>query len=299
MGITAATGFFDGVHLGHRAVLERLVSLAKERGTSSLVLSFWPHPRTVLQKDAAAFRLLSSLSEKRERILSLGVDRFCTLPFTKAFALTSARDFFKDFLCGTYGVDTLLVGYDHRLGHDGRHSFDYLSEQARGLPLSLVRVPAFTLHGEHLSSTRIRQELSTGRVEKANTFLGYDYRLSGVVVQGCRNGRKMGFPTANMKLYEPLKQWPADGVYAVRVRILDRDYYGMTNIGWRPTIVRSVGRTIETHILDFDEDVYGLSIQIAFVKRLRNEKAFPSLRELIDQLHRDEVSVRNFFNGSE
>jgi riboflavin kinase/FMN adenylyltransferase len=290
----ATTGFFDGVHLGHRLVIERLVSLARERGDESLVVTFWPHPRAVLQDGARELRLLNSLEEKKELLRSLGVDRVEVLDFTRSFAALTAEQYLREILRDRYGVTTLLMGYDNRLGSD-RLTADTLKPIAEGIGMELKELLPLSFRpseasGE-ISSTQIRTALENGDIVSAAEMLGYGYSLKGVVVAGNRLGRTIGFPTANMKLYEPLKLVPGRGVYAVEAEVLGKKYRGMTNIGLRPTVGGSF-TTIETHILDFDEDIYGLPLRITFLRRLRDEVHFPSLEALKDQLEKDRDCCR-------
>ena len=290
----ATTGFFDGVHLGHRLVIERLVSLAHERGDESLVVTFWPHPRAVLQDGARELRLLNSLEEKKELLRSLGVDRVEVLDFTRSFAALTAEQYLREILRDRYGVTTLLMGYDNRLGSD-RLTADTLKPIAEGIGMELKELLPLSFRpseasGE-ISSTQIRTALENGDIVSAAEMLGYGYSLKGVVVAGNRLGRTIGFPTANMKLYEPLKLVPGRGVYAVEAEVLGKKYRGMTNIGLRPTVGGSF-TTIETHILDFDEDIYGLPLRITFLRRLRDEVHFPSLEALKDQLEKDRDCCR-------
>ena len=290
----ATTGFFDGVHLGHRLVIERLVSLAHARGDESLVVTFWPHPRAVLQDGARELRLLNSLEEKKELLRVLGVDRVEVLDFTRSFAALTAEQYLREILRDRFGVTTLLMGYDNRLGSD-RLTAAALKPNADGIGMELVELSPLSFRpseasGE-ISSTQIRTALESGDIESAAEMLGYGYALKGVVVAGNRLGRTIGFPTANMKLYEPLKLVPGRGVYAVEAEVLGKKYRGMTNIGLRPTVGGSF-TTIETHILDFDEDIYGLPLRITFLRRLRDEVHFPSLEALKDQLEKDRDCCR-------
>ena len=290
----ATTGFFDGVHLGHRLVIERLVSLAHARGDESLVVTFWPHPRAVLQDGARELRLLNSLEEKKELLRVLGVDRVEVLDFTRSFAALTAEQYLREILRDRFGVTTLLMGYDNRLGSD-RLTADSLKPIADGMGMELMELSPLSFRpseasGE-ISSTQIRTALEEGDITSAAEMLGYGYALKGVVVAGNRLGRTIGFPTANMKLYEPLKLVPGRGVYAVEAEVLGKKYRGMTNIGLRPTVGGSF-TTIETHILDFDEDIYGLPLRITFLRRLRNEVHFPSLEALKEQLEKDRDCCR-------
>ena len=288
----ATTGFFDGVHYGHRLVIERLVSEAHRRGDESLVVTFWPHPRAVLQDGARELRLLTTLEEKKALLTELGVDRIEVLDFTRAFASLSAERYIREVLQGRFGVTTLLMGYDNRLGSD-HLTVGSLRPVAEGIGLEVLEVEALdgTVDHHPVSSTTIRKALTAGGVEEAAGMLGYPYALEGVVVAGNRLGRTIGFPTANMKLYEPLKLVPGNGVYAVDVQVLGRTYRGMTNIGTRPT-VGGTFTTIETHILDFDEDIYGLPLRITFLRRIRDEVYFPSLDALKEQLEKDREACR-------
>ena len=323
----ATTGFFDGVHCGHRLVIDRLVSLAHARGDESLVVTFWPHPRAVLQDGARELRLLSTLEEKKSLLHGLGVDRVEVLDFTRRFASLTAGQYLRDVLQARFGVTTLLMGYDNRLGSDRLTAAD-LGPIARELGMELIvagmrplgtdipepsspTTPPIASDGPlplmwprvatgsgmsvpkglPVSSTRIRNALEIGDIAAANGMLGYGYALEGVVVAGNRLGRTIGFPTANMKLYEPLKLIPARGVYAVQVDVRGQTYRGMTNIGVRPTVGGTVP-TIETHILDFSEDIYGLPLRITFLRRIRNEVRFPSLDALKAQLENDREACR-------
>ena len=305
------TGFFDGVHLGHRHVLSAVVSSARERGEEAVVVTFWPHPRTVLQQDAREFRILTSLEEKKALLLAAGIDRVEVIPFTREFAAMKADEYLQ-LLADKYGASLVVMGYDNRIGSD-RLTIDALtgafesrkpsSLRSLSLPTSLRAVgplpftwPRAAMVSEDsnapvISSTKIRKALQEGRVEEANGMLGYRYGLYGVVVAGNQMGRTMGFPTANMQLYEPLKLVPANGVYAVEAEVLGTTYKGMCNIGMRPT-VGGASRTIETHILDFDQDIYGLPLRIRFLRRIRDERKFPSLEALRKQLTLDALNCK-------
>ena len=279
----ATIGFFDGVHLGHRRVIETLVSRARETGREAVVVTFWPHPRAVLQQDARDLRLLTTLEEKKQMLQSLGVDRVEVLPFNRKLASLTAQQFVDDILINNIGIDTLVAGYDNKIGSDGTPVM-----QIRGLEIICTDEVSSK---EHISSTVIRKKLEEGKVEDAAEMLGYGYALKGVVVAGNRLGRTLGYPTANMRLYEPLKLVPGHGVYAVDVEVLGREYKGMTNIGTRPT-VGGQSVTVETHILDFDEDIYGLPLTIRFRRRIRDEIHFSSLDALKAQLALDALNCK-------
>ena len=290
MAVVVATGFFDGVHTGHRLVIRELVRSANERGEESLVITFWPHPRNVLQDDARNLRLLTSLKEKKLHLSALGVDWVEVMTFSREFSKMTTEEYLRDIVRGRFGASTIVLGYDNRLGSD-LLSPDETEAIALSLGLDVIRTP----RGLEASSTMIRNALQDGRIEDANAMLGYGYSLDGVVVAGNRLGRTIGFPTANMQLYEPLKLIPSDGVYAVEVETLGKRFRGMCNIGVRPTVSSGEHRTVETHILDFDEDIYGLDIRITFLRKLRDERPFPSLEALREQLKRDETDVLRVF----
>ena len=284
--MVVATGFFDGVHVGHRLVIKQLVEAAAVRGDESMVVTFWPHPRNVLQKEARSLRLLTTLAQKREALMKLGVDRVEILQFTKDFSTLTMRDYLS-LLIEKYGTRTILLGYDNRVGSDAAGA-DEVAAVAEELGLEVLRAQMVPSEkGYAVSSTKIRARLEEGDVEGASAMLGYDYSLHGVVVAGNRLGRTIGFPTANMQLYEPLKLIPGNGVYFVKVHTLGKDYFGMCNIGCRPTVGSGNTRTIETHIFDFDEDIYGLDLEVTFISHIREEVRFGSLDELRVQLEKD------------
>ena len=285
--MVVATGFFDGVHLGHRLVIRKLVEMAKNAGDESLVVTFWPHPRNVLQKDARQLRLLTSLSEKKRMLGELGVDRVEVLPFTREFSRMTTLEYLRDVVVGRFGARCIVLGYDNRMGNDATDA-DFVEKTALSLGLEVVRMDNLRFTDQvAISSTKIRDRLQEGDVVQANQMLGYNYSLCGVVVGGHRLGRTLGYPTANMQLYEPLKLIPARGVYFVKVNTLGRDFFGMCNIGCRPTLGEGKERTIETHIFDFYEDIYGLDIEVSFLSKIRDEVRFSTLEELKCQLSRD------------
>ena len=285
--MVVATGFFDGVHLGHREVLKTLVSSARERGEEALVITFSQHPRTVLQQDAGKLRFLTTPEEKRLLLESAGAGRVETIPFTQEFASLSARDYISELLVKRYGVSSLILGYDNRLGGD-RLSAPQLRELCAGMGLDARIVPPYRLaDGSTVSSTKIRGLIASGKIEEANAMLGGRYMLSGVVVSGKQLGRTIGFPTANTVCSNPLKLVPGRGVYVTEVTVLGRRYYGMTN----------VGDVIETNIFDFDESIYGLELGLRFITRIRDMRAMNGLEELKKQLSLDRSAAREIISS--
>ena len=284
--MVVATGFFDGVHVGHRLVIEQLVKAAAVRGDESMVVTFWPHPRNVLQKEARSLRLLTTLQEKKDILSGLGVDHVEVMQFTREFSDMTTEDYLR-VLMDRFGVKTVLIGYDNRMGSNADGA-DQVARTAESLGLEVIRTDMVTSElGYAVSSTKIRERLEAGDVQAASAMLGYDYTLHGVVIAGNRLGRTIGFPTANMQVYEPLKLVPGNGVYFVKVETLGRSLFGMCNIGCRPTVASGNARTIETNIFGFDEDIYGLDMNVTFIAKIRDEIRFDSLDALRRQLEID------------
>ena len=281
--MVVTTGFFDGVHTGHRVVIQRLVCEARNRGQKSLVITFWPHPRTVLQNGARELRLLNSLEEKKQLLYALGVDQVQVLDFDREFSRLTAEQYLRDYVKGRFGGKTVLLGYNHRMGCDAPGA-DELRATASAIGLETIIVEKAP---GNVSSTIIRKALEEGDVKGAADMLGYRYSLTGVVVAGNRLGRTIGFPTANLKLYDPLKMVPRNGVYAVEAQVLGHTYKGMCNIGVRPTVGVGSEPSIETNIFDFDQDIYGLDLKVTFKEKIRDEQKFPSLQALAGQLAKD------------
>lgn len=288
-----ATGFFDGVHLGHRFILQQLLEEAGKRGDESMVVTFWPHPRNVLQNDARNLRLLTSMEEKKKLLTDIGIDKVEVIPFSREFSRLTTEDYLRDYVIAKFGGKAVLVGYDNRIGSDLCNP-EQTSGIAEKLGLEVIRPVSYkTDDGIVISSTKIRNALSEGNIDEANAMLGYPYQLYGVVVSGNRLGHTIGFPTANMQLYEPLKLVPGNGVYLVKVETLGRQWDGMCNIGVRPTLGSGNALTIETNIFDFNEDIYGLDIRLSFVKKIRNEVKFNDLALLTSQLDKDRNLCRS------
>ncbi len=276
-----ATGFFDGVHTGHRKVVEALVAAAARRGEESIVVTFSQHPRAVFQQDARSLRLLSSREEKVAMLTALGVDRVEVLPFNAAFGAMTAREYIREVLVRGFGASCVVLGYDNRFGSDGL-STRQLSELLASEGLECEVVSPLEDGARAVSSTRIRACLEEGKVQEAAAMLGYDYTLTGVVVPGKQLGRRIGFPTANLQMKEPLKQLPGRGVYLTRTEVTGELFMSMTN----------VGDIVETHLLDFDRDIYSLDISVSFLSRVRDMMDFPDIESLAAQLRKDEAACR-------
>lgn len=282
-----ATGFFDGVHLGHREVIKTLVSSARKKGEEALVVTFDAHPRTVLQQDAGRLRLLTTPQERERLLLSLGVDRVETIPFSKQFASMDAESYMRNVLMDKFNATSIILGYDNRLGSD-MLGVKEIGNLCAELGLKMEEVAPYVMpDGTTVSSTRIRNSLSDGMVDYANDMLGYRYMLTGVVVSGKQIGRTIGFPTANTLPSAPLKLVPERGVYLTEVDVLEGHFYGMTNIG----------DIVETNIFDFDESIYGLELTLRFVSRIRDMRTMSGLDDLKSQLSADKSSALQMLNA--
>jgi riboflavin kinase/FMN adenylyltransferase len=283
------SGTFDGVHTGHQKILTRLLEIKRQTPNSqTVVLTFFPHPRMVLQA-SKSFELLYTLEEKAAKLAELGIDHFLIIPFTKEFAKTSSKDYIQNILIDAINVRKLVIGYDHRFGRNREGGFDYLTANQGDYPFDIEEITRYDVEQIGVSSTRTREALLNGDVELAKEYLGNYYPLSGKVVEGERLGRTIGFPTANLEINEKYKLIPAKGVYAVKVKHKEFFYDGMLNIGNRPTISGALEVSIEVHIFDFDKNIYGQTIELLFVKKLREEKKYDNLEALKKQLYQDKL----------
>ncbi len=276
-------GFFDGVHLGHRELIKEVVHQAELFGVESAVLTFWPHPRLVLHKDPEKLRFLTTLNEKSKIIAKQGIDYLIVQEFSKDFFNLEPDEFIK-FLIKEFKVKHFVIGSDHRFGKGGKGDADLLNKISSEFGCTVKVVNPVLVDGVNISSTKVRDALLKGNTELANKMLGYPYLITGAVQNGNQIGRRLGFPTANIRPNDPLKLIPREGVYAVIVNANHKIHKGMLNIGFRPTIETARKQTIEVNIFDFEEDLYNAGIEVALVKRLRDEKRFPSVEHLKEQL---------------
>ena len=292
MKYVATIGSFDGVHRGHQCLLQQVRSLADERGLKAMAITFAVSPKRVLGSNDIVS--LNGVEERLALLREAGMDEVPMLEFTHEMAAMSARDFMGQVLKEQLGVEVLVIGYDHRFGRGRTDGFDDYVRYGHELGIEVVRGEACMEQGEAVSSTRIRACIAEGRVSEASHLLGYHYRLCGTVVGGYKVGRKMGFPTANIHVKECEKMLPANGVYAVFVHVEANgggNHVGMLNIGHRPTVNNGSERSIEVHILDFEGDLYGKSLCVEFVERLRDERTFDNLDALMAQLEADKERV--------
>lgn len=292
------TGTFDGVHPGHRAILDRLRKTAHDIGGESVLITFFPHPRTVINPDFTDLKLLNTQREKEELLAETGLDHLVVISFTPEFSRIDAEAYIRDILVGRIGVKKLVIGYDHRFGKGRGGSFRELQEMAPSLGFDVEEIPALEIDGVAVSSSKIRQALQNGEVDRAAEKLGYRYPLTGKVIHGDRLGRTLGFPTANLGLDDPLKLIPSDGIYAVYVDADGKRYRGMLHIGPRRTLDDPSHR-IEVNLLDFSGDLYGKEISLHFVEKLRDEMKFESLSDLTNQMESDKLHTERIFGNLE
>lgn len=285
-------GTFDGVHRAHRQIIEGIVARARERSGRSVVVTFDPHPKEVVRSAQGAVELLTTLEERCDRLGKLGVDLTVVLPFTLEFSRLTAAEFYTAYLERGVGLSEVIVGHDHMFGRDRQAGLEELRRLGGEHGFAVSVIPPLAVDGETISSTRIRRALAAGAVEKAGAMLGYPYELSGLVVRGDGRGKRLGYPTANLNLPGPRKVVPARGVYAVTVGVRGVPGGGMANIGTRPTVSAGGRETIEAHVFDLAADLYGETMRLGFVERLRDEQAFPGLTELVAQLGSDERRAR-------
>lgn len=272
-----------------------MCSVAKEVGGETVLLTFDPHPRQVLNPQAKAVPLLSTFKEKQQLLAAAGIDHLVVIPFTPAFAALSPLDYVEDLLVNILNVHTMIVGYDHRFGAKRGGDFSFLQKVAEKFSFEVIEIPPKDMDNVHVSSTKIRQALSEGLVEKANEFLGYRFGLEGTVVSGEGRGKSLGFPTANVDVADKSKLIPKEGVYAVSCMVNGQWQPAMMNIGTNPTFGPANKKTIEVHLLNSEENVYNCPIEIKFIRRLRDEEKFSSVGALIEQLKRDRMEVEKIF----
>lgn len=279
-------GTFDGVHLGHQQILSKLTAEAERLGGESLVLTFWPHPRLFLFPEDNNLKLLQTLDEKLELFAQCQVDNVVVLPFTKELSNIQPEDYIKEFLVNRLNVKLAIVGYDHRFGRNREGDISVLRKYAKTFAYEVEEIAAEDIDQITISSTKIRNALLEGDVDTAYKYLGRPYSFKGKVVEGMKLGRKLGYPTANLQMEDRFKLIPAIGVYAVKCRVKGLEYGGMMNIGNNPTVP---GKTfsIEVNIFEFDEDIYGETVEVLFLSRLRDEKKFENLEDLALNLRID------------
>ncbi len=297
-GVIATIGNYDGIHIGQRSVLEMVKGRARERAAASAVVTFDPHPLSVVRPEDAPPRLVTQ-TQKEELLREAGLDYVLTIGFTREFSNTRARDFVREFLYGRLAVAEIYVGSRFTFGRRREGDIALLREMGSTLGFAAVEMDEVRSAGERVSSSRIRSLVLDGRIEEANALLGRPYAMTGTIVRGDRMGRRLGWPTINLAAENEL--FPRNGVYVSKVRFpsFDGTFRSVTNVGVRPTVHESRRRVIESHILDFSSDVYGESVHVSFCRHLREEKLFPSMMDLSAQIGRDADAAREYFRRTD
>jgi len=284
-------GTFDGVHIGHQKIIETLNAIKNDEGEKSMILTFFPHPRMILDH-RNDIKMLNTMEEKIQLLEKYGLNELIVEPFTPEFSRLSALDFVRNILVNKLNLKKLVIGYDHQFGKNREGNFEQLVEYGELYHFSVQKISAQEIENVSVSSTKIRKAIESGDIETANSYLGYAYLLTGEIVKGKGIGRKINFPTINLDIKEDYKLVPKKGVYIVKANF-EQSIYGIMNIGFRPTVGGS-GQTIEIHLLDFHGDLYGEKIQIAVLKRLRDEQKFKSVEQLSAQISKDEKAAREW-----
>ena len=285
-------GTFDGVHVGHRAIMQRLVAAAKQQGLVSAVLTFFPHPRMVLQKNSD-IKLINTLSEKKQLLEDIGLDYFVVEPFTHEFSRLSALEYVRDILVTQLKAKKIIIGYDHRFGRNRNADIQDLKKYGEQFGFEVEEISAQQLDEVSVSSTKIRKALAQGDIHTANTYLGYAFTIEGVVTKGKALGRTIGYPTANLHVPQTYKLIPKNGVYVVKALVNNTLTYGITSIGTNPT-VGGTAKSIETFFLDTSTDLYGKELQLQFLQHIREEATFKDLESLKQAIQKDEAFARDY-----
>lgn len=288
-------GTFDGMHIGHKAILKKLTDAGNRENLDSVVLTFFPHPRMVLQQNVE-IKLLNTIAERTELLRKTGLQHLITHPFTKKFARLSAEEYVRDVLVNGLNAKKIIIGYDHRFGKNRTADIEDLRKFGEVYNFKVAEITAREIDDVAISSTKIRRALASGKVEIANSYLGYEYMISGKIVEGKALGRTIGYPTANLHLKEDYKLVPKDGVYITRANLDNKRVFGLTNIGTNPTVGGNK-KTIETHFLDWDQNLYGKTITIEFLKYIREEKEFNSIEVMRQAIVQDEVFARQYIEN--
>ncbi|KAF2335540.1 bifunctional riboflavin kinase/FAD synthetase [Flavobacterium daemonense] len=285
-------GTFDGVHIGHKKILERITQNTENGKYESLVLTFFPHPRMVLQ-EKSEIKLLNTISEKTKLLEATGIENLIIHPFNESFSRLTAEEFVRDILVDQFHIQKIIIGHDHRFGRNRTANIDDLIAFGAEYGFEVEQISAQEIQDVSVSSTKIRKALNGGNMALANDYLGYNYFLSGEVVKGKQLGRTIGFPTANIQIEEDYKLIPKTGVYAVKAIVDQKEVFGMMNIGFNPT-VNGEKQTIEVNLFDFNEDIYGKQIEVSLLKYLREEQKFGSVDLLKEQLNQDKANALDF-----
>ncbi len=290
-------GTFDGVHIGHQSIIQRVNDIAKDQGGESVLLTFHPHPRMVLFPDDDSLKLINTIDEKMTLLENFGLDHVIVIPFEKAFSRMSPVEYVRDILVNKIGIHSIVIGYDHHFGRNRQGNLTLLKELAPLYEFNVEEIPAQDIDEITVSSTKVRNAILEGHIRVANDFLGHKFTLSGKVVSGKKIGREMGFPTANLALSDKHKIVPGDGVYAIIGRVDNIEHEGMLNIGTRPTIDDKGLTSIEVHFFNMNENLYDKEVEITFERKMRNEQKFEDIKSLQAQLQQDAAMAAKYFSG--
>jgi riboflavin kinase / FMN adenylyltransferase len=285
------TGTFDGIHIGHQKIINRLKEKASEMGGETVLLTFWPHPRLIISPNDDNLKLLTTIDEKTELLEKLGINHFVVLPFTREFSELSSDQYINEILLKGLGTKAMVIGYDHRFGRNREGGIDYLTKNSDRFKIEIEEISRQEVENITISSTKIRNAILDGKIKEANDLLGRPYSFSGPVVKGRQLGRTIGFPTANIQVQKQYKLIPKNGVYACNVYLRNTKYQGIMNIGNRPT-VDGIGRTQEVHIFDFSDDIYGENVKVEMLDFIREETKFDNIQDLINQIKIDCEAAR-------
>jgi riboflavin kinase/FMN adenylyltransferase len=293
--LVATLGFFDGVHIGHRHLINQVKAKAKQLNLPAAVITFPEHPRKVLQQDYQP-KLLCGYEEKLEQLETTGIDYCVSMPFTVELSALTAKEFMEKTLKEKINVHTLIVGHDHRFGHNREEGFPEYVQYGSELGIDVMLATELLFEGHHVSSSQIRRLLAEGKIKLANKLLSYNYKFSGKIIEGYKVGRTIGFPTANIQAWEKYKVIPALGVYAVFVRLENEIYKGMLYIGTRPTLQNDNEISMEVNIFDFEGDLYNRSLTVEFIDFIRPDLKFENIKSLVEQIRRDKITVMERLN---
>ncbi|NLN33508.1 MAG: bifunctional riboflavin kinase/FAD synthetase [Flavobacteriaceae bacterium] len=286
-------GMFDGIHIGHQAIIRQLNEIAKKENGESVLLTFEPHPRVVLGKGADDLQLLTTLDEKKELLEKSGLNNLILHPFTKEFAALSAEDFVKELLVHQIGIHTIIIGYDHHFGKNRQGNFEQLNELSKKFGFNCIKIEEIKSENLNISSTQIRKAILNGNIKKANLGLGRNYSLTGKVIHGDKLGRRLGFPTANLET-QTYKLIPGNGVYIVKVFLENEIFKGLLSIGTRPTVTNSNEKRVEVYLMDFDREIYGETLKIEVLHKIRDDMKFQSVEDLVQQMNLDKNFAQDY-----
>ena len=286
-------GMFDGIHIGHQAIIRQLNEIAKKENGESVLLTFEPHPRVVLGKGADDLQLLTTLDEKKELLEKSGLNNLILHPFTKEFAALSAEDFVKELLVHQIGIHTIIIGYDHHFGKNRQGNFEQLNELSKKFGFNCIKIEEIKSENLNISSTQIRKAILNGNIKKANLGLGRNYSLTGKVIHGDKLGRRLGFPTANLET-QTYKLIPGNGVYIVKVFLENEIFKGLLSIGTRPTVTNSNEKRVEVYLMDFDREIYGENLKLEVLHKIRDDMKFQSVEDLVQQMNLDKNFAQDY-----